>query len=33
MRALFIGGATTQFKLGPQVEALVAEARPRHLGT
>jgi hypothetical protein len=36
MRALFIGGATTEFKLGPQVEAIVAEARSRgvwvHMG-
>ena len=36
MRALFIGGATTEFKLGPQVEAIVTEARHRgiwvHMG-
>jgi hypothetical protein len=29
MRALFIGGATTEFKLGPEVEAIVSEARAR----
>jgi hypothetical protein len=36
MGALFIGGATTAFKLGPQVEAIVDEARQRgiwiHMG-
>ena len=36
IRALFIGGATTEFKLGPEVEAIVAEARQRdvwvHMG-
>ena len=36
MRALFIGGATTAFKLGPEVEEIVAEARSRgvwvHMG-
>ena len=29
--ALFIGGATTEFKLGPEVEAIVAEARQRDI--
>jgi hypothetical protein len=29
--ALFIGGATDQFKLGPEVEAIVAEARARNV--
>ena len=36
MRALFIGGATNEFKLGPEVEAIVAEGRRRgiwiHMG-
>jgi hypothetical protein len=36
MRALFIGGATNEFKLGPEVEAIVAEGRQRgiwiHMG-
>jgi len=36
MRALFIGGAATAFKLGPHVEAIVSEARARgiwvHMG-
>ena len=36
IRALFIGGARTEFKLGPEVEAIVAEARSRgvwvHMG-
>jgi hypothetical protein len=31
IQALFIGGATTEFKLGPEVEAIVAEARQRGL--
>jgi len=30
-RALFIGGATNEFKLGPEVEAIVAEAHARGL--
>jgi hypothetical protein len=30
-RALFIGGATNEFKLGPEVEAIVAEARARNV--
>jgi hypothetical protein len=29
--ALFIGGATDQFKLGPEVEVIVAEARARNV--
>ncbi len=29
--ALFIGGATNEFKLGPEVEQLVAEARARNV--
>ena len=33
MRALFIGGATTTFKLGPEVEAIVSEARARGVGS
>ena len=36
VRALFIGGATNEFKLGPEVEAIVAEGRQRgiwiHMG-
>lgn len=31
IQALFIGGASTEFKLGPEVEAIVAEAHARGL--
>ena len=31
--ALFIGGASNEFKLGPDVEQIVAEARQRHIWT
>ncbi len=31
--ALFVGGATNEFKLGPAVEMIIAEARQRRVWT